>query len=510
VVGAAVGGTAAELLGARCAIPSTTVAALLTRLDTATDAVLDTRTVVIVDEASTLGTRDWSRLQAHVVAAGATLRLVGDPAQHAPVAAGGVWRHLLDGYPEHTPALTELRRQQGPAMDDVRLALGQYRDGAVGEALARLGGNDRIVEADSADELLDALVADWYVDRTARIAAPERSPSSMIAEHHIERTELNHRARALLSSDGSLRGSTLTAGGQSFRAGDEVIARTQARELRPPEGDRNSWVRNGTRGTVVDVTDRGLIVDFERRGTIEVPTGFLERELRPGVIGGLTHAYCLTSHAAQGETYHAARHLGTDRSSREGVYVGLSRGQADARLYVVRVRDVVPDEPLDPGLPRLERDTADARNAFTRHLHGAEPERMAIDHDARAAAIAELLDQYSPSVIAALAATAAPDSTEARAWQLMSGRAAATAILLPETDVVAAIGARPDVGESRDRWDTAVAARAIHLLRYDGTALTPEAAASAENVAGLLASVVLPTQSAPAPELAIEAGIGLS
>ena len=81
-----------------------------------------------------------------------------------------------------------------------------------------------------------------------------------------------------------------------------------------------------------------MVVDFERRGAVELPRSFLERPLRPGITGGLVHGYCVTSHAAQGETYAAARHLGTDRSTRAGVYVGLTRGQSDARLYTVRHR----------------------------------------------------------------------------------------------------------------------------------------------------------------------------
>lgn len=94
--GTAVNGTAAEILQASTGINSTTVARLLTRLDHAANdnrPLLNERSVVIVDEASTLGNRAHSRLVAHVEAAGATLRTVGDPAQHTSVEAGGMWAH---------------------------------------------------------------------------------------------------------------------------------------------------------------------------------------------------------------------------------------------------------------------------------------------------------------------------------------------------------------------------------------------------------------------------------
>ena len=97
----------------------------LTRLDTADPdrPLLDHRTVFVVDEASTVSTRDLHRLLRHVHAAGATLR---------------------------------------------------------------------IVTADTPAALLDALVADWYVDRQQHLADPNHvKPSLMMAEHHIERVALN-------------------------------------------------------------------------------------------------------------------------------------------------------------------------------------------------------------------------------------------------------------------------------------------------------------------------------
>ena len=91
----------------------------------------------------------------------------------------------------------------------------------------------------------------------------------MIAEHHFERRELNNRARTLLAADGTLTGPALDAGEQSFQAGDTVIARAQDRSLRPEGGGRGSHVRNGTRGTVLEVRAEpghdGLFVDFDRK-----------------------------------------------------------------------------------------------------------------------------------------------------------------------------------------------------------------------------------------------------
>ena len=127
VIGAAVNGTAAELLQRSTGVDSRTVAGLVTRLDTATDSVLDDRTVVLIDEASTLGNRPHARLVHHVEGSGAVMRSIGDPAQHSAVEAGGMWAQMVDQYPDRVPVLTENRRQAVAEMTDVRLANADYR-----------------------------------------------------------------------------------------------------------------------------------------------------------------------------------------------------------------------------------------------------------------------------------------------------------------------------------------------------------------------------------------------
>jgi conjugative relaxase-like TrwC/TraI family protein len=231
-LGTAVQGTHAEVLGARTGIEARTVASLLMSVRTGSLRI-GPESVILVDEASTLGNRDLLELIEVVEEKGGALRLIGDPAQHSAVAAGGAWRRLLEEYPHDRAEVTELRRQRGEEMADVRLALTDYRQHRVAAAVERLRDAGRVVEADSPEEVIGALVADWYHDRQLRIAEPTRQASSMTADHHHERRELNHRARALLAADGTLSGPSLDLPGISFRAGDEVIATQGHKDLRP-------------------------------------------------------------------------------------------------------------------------------------------------------------------------------------------------------------------------------------------------------------------------------------
>jgi ATP-dependent exoDNAse (exonuclease V) alpha subunit len=77
-------------------------------------APLDARTVLIVDEASTICDRDLDRLGWLAAQTGTTLRLIGDPAQHGAVEAGGMFRVLCQHHPTHTPQLTVTHRVRDP------------------------------------------------------------------------------------------------------------------------------------------------------------------------------------------------------------------------------------------------------------------------------------------------------------------------------------------------------------------------------------------------------------
>ncbi len=376
VLGAAVGGTQAVVLSEETGVEGRTVASVLARyFDRGDLASIDEWTVLLVDEASLVSTRDFAALARAAQETGAILRLVGDPAQHSAVGAGGIFRYLTEHHPDETPTLTHLYRQQGPEMAEVRLANAEYREGKIAEALERLRRDGRITEAESADEAYDLLTCAWYGERQKRNAEPERRWSAMTAEHHFERRELNGRARALLAEDGTLSGPELRVAELSFRSGDEVIARITDRSLRMEGAARDAYVRNGSLGTVVEVHEHGMLVDFERWGRVAVPLSYLERKVSAGIVGGLQHAYALTSHAAQGKTFAVAAPLVTDASSPEGVYVGITRGQFDLQAVAIRRRDL--SQPLtDDALPVL-RDETSALLETERRLRANGPELLA-------------------------------------------------------------------------------------------------------------------------------------
>ncbi len=464
VIGAAVNGTAAEVLQRSTGVPSRTVAGLITRLDTSDQPMLTARTVVLVDEASTLGNRQHARLVHHVYQAAAAMRTIGDPAQHGAVEAGGMWAHLVRQHADRTPRLTENRRQSTEAMADIRLANLDYRSGRIAEAIARLETNRRIVTASTSGELLDQLTADWYVDRMTN---PEAS-SRMIAEHHRERRALNTRAQQLLRTDGTLTGPGVQIGDATFHVGDEVIARAPNRKLHPA-GDRSVYVRNGTAGTITDIQgDPGvetLIVDFHNRGEIAVPHHWLAAELRPGITGGLSPAYAVTSHAAQGDTYRTGRVIATDSASTEAVYVGLTRGSHDVRVYTVRNEPHTID--TDPRLPRIEDPRTDIE-ALADQLSKQKPTELASVANPDIERILALSQLRLPEL------AASSDPLARHAQNIVESRIAYTARTTPDPGVIGHLGPRPVDRKLMKTWDHGVEALAIYRARWNEIASLPQ------------------------------------
>ena len=96
VVGAASSARAARVLADDGGLAACTVARLLLDLDRPPAGGLGPGTVLVLDEASMVGTRDMAAVLGHAEAAGAKVIVVGDTRQLAAVDAGGGLRALAD------------------------------------------------------------------------------------------------------------------------------------------------------------------------------------------------------------------------------------------------------------------------------------------------------------------------------------------------------------------------------------------------------------------------------
>lgn len=362
VVGAAVKGEATRTLAAATGIECETVAWYLAHTDPR-NLPLDSRTILVVDEASTLSDRDLDTLMNMAATTGASVRLIGDPAQHGAIAAGGMFRVLCERNSRYTPELTTTHRLQNP---HDRAAAQALREGRIDEAFDELAAAGHLHVVGDDLTMYRHVLGRWWDAHQHGLDHP------MVDRRNSTRRELNRLAHLLRRVHGELGNEEITASGdRTFAVGDRVTARAPNRELHV-DGDRQAYVRNGALGTIVDVhRDRqerardALTVDFDGIGRIDVPRSFSDHHRTPTGRSevGIDHAYALTSYAVQGSTRDVSTSRVDATATRAETYVDITRGRHENHLYVTAAVD-----PLDgEALPRIPSAPADV--AVAERLH---------------------------------------------------------------------------------------------------------------------------------------------
>jgi len=273
--------------------------------------------LVIIDEATLASTTTLDRLTGIAADAGAKVLLVGDPYQLQSVDAGGAFALLVDRRAD-APELTEVHRFTNEWEQQASLDL---RRGVV-EVISTYAHRDRLREGPT-DEMLDAAYAAWRADTT------EGKASVLVTESSRAVRALNERARAeRLILDGGVDGREVhLADGSRACVGDIVITRRNDRAIQTMSG---GWVKNGDRWRITDIRrDRSVVVnrlDRRRRGKAVLPTEYAERHLDLG--------YAVTAHRAQGITVDTSHVVVTPSTTRENLYVSMSRGRESNIAYV--------------------------------------------------------------------------------------------------------------------------------------------------------------------------------
>ncbi|GAC1373524.1 MAG: hypothetical protein NVSMB4_00090 [Acidimicrobiales bacterium] len=491
VLGAANGGAQTEQLAGRLHIDAQVVRSWLTRFDAATDpgTVWAPNTVLVVDEATQVATRDAERLAHWATITGTVIVFVGDPAQLGAVGAGGWFRHIV--YADGAPSLTTVYRQAGAEMEPVRAALAGLRSEMptrIRKAMSRLAADGRIRVYDDPDTLYCQVVDDWYADRHHRLAdttGRSPKPSQMMAAHHREVDDLNSLARRRLIADGTITGPDLTVGERRFAVGDEVVTLTQNGHTLVPEGaSRDSYIRTGTVGTIAAVhinptrpDTQHLEVLFPGRGRVRIDWAYLNHDFGDGRTGGLTHAYAVTADRSQGSTMHAARTVGTDTTSRAAFYVMTSRGQRELTAYLIADRDLSRRADDEQPIPVL-RPAGGPFEVVQDQLGRSRNERLASDLDPDASDVHTLRRGRSLAELTAIRRIAEGQGgrsyTLARRAELAEEAAVgARAITRPDAELIGRLGRRPPAGDHRRAWDRAVRAVAVYRARWNASAEAP-------------------------------------
>ena len=316
VVGLAPSAAAAQVLAADLGIACENTAKWLYEHDHG-GATFTKVQLVIVDEATLAGTLTLDQLSAHAAKVGAKVLLVGDWAQLQSVEAGGAFAMLVDAR-DDVPELVDIHRFTHEWERAASLDLRHGHPEAVDAYLSR----DRVCEGVHED-VLDAAYASWHADIEAGKA------SVLIADSTSAVNDLNARARAdrvRLGEVDECRSVGLVEGTHAS-VGDLVITRRNDRRLRTL---RSGWVRNGDRWTVADVrTDGSLVVRRQGRkfgAAIVLPATYAAKHVDLG--------YAVTAHRAQGITVDTAHVVASETTTRENLYVAMTRGRESNIAYI--------------------------------------------------------------------------------------------------------------------------------------------------------------------------------
>ncbi len=330
--------------------------------------------VILVDEASQLGTRDVVQLFDLAERLNARVLLVGDKGQHRSVTAGEPLKLLEEAAGLKVAEVTKIVRQEG----DYKKAAEALSEGKIDEAFKELDKLGWIKEVPDAERYQQLAAA--YLSAAAE-KKPDGKPKSaiVVSPTHAEAAKITQAIRDGLKAKGKLKEERIFTGwipahltdaqkadSTQYDPGDLIQFQQNtpgfkkgSRLIVGEGGKLATWLAHRFEvyrptqlalavGDAVRVTASGKTRDgkhrlingalltvqgFTKRGDIVVNHGWvIDRE-----FGHLTHGYCITSHASQGVTVDKV-FIGMSSESipatteRTG-YVAITRGREQVQIY---------------------------------------------------------------------------------------------------------------------------------------------------------------------------------
>jgi ATP-dependent exoDNAse (exonuclease V) alpha subunit len=348
--------------------------------------------VILVDEASQLGTVDMMKVFDVAEQCNARVVLVGDRRQHRSVTAGEPLRLLEEKAGLRVAEVTEILRQQG----DYKKAAKALSEGKTEAAFAELDKLGWIREV--GDEERYQVLADAYLAAAdEKKAGGERKSALVVSPTHAEAGTITAAIRAGLKSGGRITGEQVLTtwvpthltdaqkadatqydpgymlqfhqNAKGFKKGVRLVV---SEEVKPPVAMADRFEVYRPLALAVGVGDRirltagGKTKDGEHRlsnGTMFTVQGFTKRGdlvvdhgwVIDREFGHLTHGYVVTSHASQGATVDKVI-IGLSSESfpatyQRTAYVAVTRGKEQALIFTDDKEGMLqamrrPDEPL--------------------------------------------------------------------------------------------------------------------------------------------------------------------
>jgi conjugative relaxase-like TrwC/TraI family protein len=286
-------------------------------------APLNAKTVVFLDEAGMLGTRQLEAVLTHIEKAGATLITSGDFRQLQAIEAGSPFRALTQIF--GTTKLTEIRRQKHAWM---RAAVVDFVEGRADAALERYLLEGKLEVSHDKGKAMSSLMRKWESHHSLKL-----KESLILAGTREDVHELNERAQKVRIQRGTVNPDrSCSFQGKRVCEGDRVVF---------GRNDRKLGVANGDFGEVVKIESETIAKALMGQRRITVRLDRTGKKGEPQLVTvdsreyrNLSLGYAATTHKAQGATIDRTFVLaGGWMQDRELSYVQFSRAREETHVF---------------------------------------------------------------------------------------------------------------------------------------------------------------------------------
>jgi len=308
VTGMSLSGIAAQNLEGASGIKSYTIASKLWSWGHDREH-LNSKSIVVVDEAGMVGTKQMGSIVSEVKQGGAKLVLVGDPEQLQAIDAGGAFRGIIErtGYVGLTNIYRQVEPWQQQATRDFALA-------RTHEGLKAYDDHYCIHGYGTQAQAMSIMVEAW---EETRAQSPDKT-QLLLAYTRLEVKALNDRVRGVLQAQGELKNEKTietSRGKRSFAIGDRIYFLRNEKSLA---------VKNGSLGVIEAIEKHGLKVKLDNNKSVDVNLDHYNH---------IDHGYAATIHKAQGVSVDKAFVLASPYFNRHSTYVAMSRHRESAELF---------------------------------------------------------------------------------------------------------------------------------------------------------------------------------
>jgi len=235
--------------------------------------------------------------------------------RHRRRGAGKRLRHRLTHHERHGGIeITEVRRQRIDWQQD---ATRQLATGRTDEAIRAYADHGHVDAAETREQARGDMLDRWERERQAN---PDDT-RIMLTHTNDEVRELNEAARDRMRAAGELGDDVRVKaerGTRAFASGDRIMFL---------QNERGLGVKNGTLGTVEQVSAQSMIVHTDDGRDVAFDLKDYNK---------IDHGFAATIHKAQGMTVDRAHVLATPGMDAHGSYVALSRHRDGMELHYGR------------------------------------------------------------------------------------------------------------------------------------------------------------------------------